>query len=293
MIFDNGKQSLGVGVYISDVQKKRRRRRFYFVLIFVLVVVYAVFLLTSWTILKSPFFHIEKITVSGNETVSNDEIFSLLWSRIFEGAKPIKALLGFYNILIWPKNLSRNDLVFLPTIKNLEIEKNYKDRSLIVKITERKQRGIWCFEAQNYAEHIETSAEDSPRESASCWWFDDEGVIFKRSLVAEGSLIMAVKDYSQKGKGLNSLVLPQEFMSNLLSIFKVLKASDLSIKEIKLNDIALQEVEVETYDGPKLLFSLRFSASNALPVIQDFYAKAGFRKLQYLDFRVENRAYYK
>jgi len=89
----------------------------------------------------------------------------------------------------------------------------------------------------------------------------------------------------------------------MFSVFDVLKASGIAPKEIRLNDLTLQEIEVDTYaglpteasakTGPKLYFSLRFPSSNYLPVIQKFLSKPDFGKLQYLDFRVENRAYYK
>lgn len=309
--------------YVSGVQERRKRRRFYFFLAVVFGTIYFITLGASWIVLRSPVFHIQKIAITGNEAVATDDILSLLQSRVVRG-EPLKALLGFGNILIWPEELLPGDLIFIPSLKSLKIKKNYRERRIVVTVEERKPRGIWCLvKPQTDAEHTQTNAdkgltdvESFPRESAlsqrgsaSCWWFDDEGVIFKRALSAEGSLIITVNDYSQSGLGLNSKILPQSLIANALSVFRVLRASNLNIKEIRLRDLSLQELEVDTYPstpldtardkslwagiGPKIYFSLRFPADNNLAVIENFAVKPGFNKLQYLDFRVENRVYYK
>jgi len=105
--------------------------------------------------------------------------------------------------------------------------------------------------------------------------------------------MVAIHDYSQSGLGLGKKVLPDPFMENLVSIVRAVVGSGVGVKEIALNDLALQEIVVTTYDGPALYFSLRFPADNDVPVLQGLMAKPGFGKLQYVDFRVENRAYYK
>ena len=72
-----------------------------------------------------------------------------------------------------------------------------------------------------------------------------------------------------------------------------IKASGLTVEEIALHDIGLEEVDVSTYNGPVIYFSLRFNAMEDLPVLQQLLAKPNFNSLQYIDFRTENRAYYK
>ncbi len=266
--------------YVSEVHERRKKRRFYFFSTIILTLIYAVIVGAISTVLRSPLFHLQKITITGNETVVDSDILSLLQSHVVR-SEPIKALLGFNNILIWPDELGAGDLIFLPSIKSFKVEKNYRERSVLVTVEERRPIGIWCFVKP------QTDAE------SYCWWFDDEGVIFKRAIAAQGSLIVTVNDYSQAGSGLNSKILPSDFIPSILSIFHVLQASSLNIQEIRLRDLALQELEAATYNGPIIYFSLRFPAENARAVIENFLAKPGFSKLQYLDFRVENRVYYK
>ena len=86
--------------------------------------------------------------------------------------------------------------------------------------------------------------------------------------------------------------MPDRFIPNLLSIISVLTQADFSIREIRLSDIGLQEIEARTYDGPTLYFSLRFSADNALAAMQDVFASMDVRDFDYIDFRVENRVFY-
>ncbi|MEK7077437.1 MAG: hypothetical protein AAB967_04385, partial [Patescibacteria group bacterium] len=74
---------------------------------------------------------------------------------------------------------------------------------------------------------------------------------------------------------------------------RVLGEAGVNWKEVRLNDLRLQEVEARVYGGPRMRFSMRFPADNALGVIQSLMAKPEFPRLEYLDFRVERRAYYK
>jgi hypothetical protein len=136
-------------------------------------------------------------------------------------------------------------------------------------------------------------ANGNPSGDESCFWFDNTGTLFQKAFDTEGSELFAVHDYAQTGLGVGGKILPDLFISNLISILDTIEASSLTIKEIALNDLSLEEIDVSTYNGPMLYFSLRFSASEDLPVLQELMEKPGFSSLQYVDFRTENRAYYK
>ncbi len=276
---------------------------------------------TGWLFISSPLFQIKKIDITGNNLVAHADVISLLHAKIFSGAW-WKLLLGAENILVWPDTLvNANDMVFYPAIKTVSISKNYFRRTVSVKVHEREPIGVWCYQGtrtdvdivrtnvdytQNNADNntqtispktqspigFSDSSASVPRLSASCWWFDDGGVAFKRSPSTEGKLIMTVQDYSQKG-GLNSKILPDRFIGNFLSVIRVIQKSSVDEKEILVKDIAREEVEVLTHNGPKLYFSLRFPADSALTAIEHLQGKPSFKNLRYIDFRVENKVYYK
>jgi hypothetical protein len=73
----------------------------------------------------------------------------------------------------------------------------------------------------------------------------------------------------------------------------VLRASGLGVQDIELNDLSLQEVDVQTANGPTIYFSLQFPADEYLPVIQKLMLQSNFDKLQYIDCRTENRLFYR
>lgn len=293
----------------SDVRSReeRRRSRIFSGLIF--LVICAFLIGGAWTVIYSPLFMVKSIEITGNNNISNDNIITLATAEIFRDSF-WKRVLGTDNILIWPDGFSGNSLKFLPELKSLSIQKSYRQRKIKIVAEERKPFGVWCLlGARTYADGTQTNADNGQintesfqRESAlsqrssasdSCWWFDSSGTIFRKAIGVEGSLIAALNDYSQENIGLNSKILPDEFIPNIFSIFRAVSASGLSVKEIRLNDLAAQEIEVDTYDGPKIYFSLRFSADNVPEVIKSLKEKITFGNLQYLDFRVENRVYYK
>ncbi|MBI2033899.1 MAG: hypothetical protein HYT13_02260 [Candidatus Liptonbacteria bacterium] len=265
------------GTYFYEGQRRRRRQRIYFKLISVSVFFFALILGGGWLIFRSSFFNVEKITVLGNKDIKKEEVIGLVKNFILQGSF-LRNFLGFENFLAWPKEVGHESLASLPTLGSLQVKKNYGERSIILTVTEREPFGVLCLK------------KNLPSE---CFWFDREGVIFKRFFEVEGNLIKSLNDYYQENLRLGSKILPEGFIPNLISIFEVINQSSLSIKEISLKNLGLQEVEVDTYDGPKIYFSLRFPAENTLAVIQSLLEKTGFKKLDYLDLRVENRAYYR
>ncbi len=271
--------------YVPDHRQFRKIKRLRFVFLGLLMLFYFIFVAGVWVFLGSPLFQIKKIDVVGEKEVSREEILSVVISGVL-GKSWWKPFFGINNMLIWREGSADDALVFLPKIKSIDIKKNYQNGSILVKVVERDPYGIWCGFSP-------ASSSDTSMEETSCWWFDEDGAIFQRAVFTEGSLITLISDYSQSGLGLRSNILPRELLPNALSIFKVLKSSGLDVKEIRLSDIKLEEMEVTTFFGPKIYFSLRFPANNALEVIKSFVGKMNFSNLEYLDFRVENRVYYK
>ncbi len=311
-------------------RKRRYRRQAYFFIF--LIAAYFVFVAAVWIVIYSPLFRIKDIEIVGNKNVSSNDVMTMIRADIYRGSL-IKRILGMGNILIWPGNFSENILKFYPELKSASVQKNYLKKKVKIIVEEKQPFGVWCFQrTQTNTDDTQTSTETisfqsilNPYESASsCFWFDSDGIIFKRAIEAEGNLIISVNDYSQKNVGLNRKILPNRFVSDIFSIFRAVSQSGLSVKEMRLNDLSLEEMEVDTYDGPsvdspaesllkagasasglpsdyggvskagpKIYFSLRFSADNVPEVIKSLKEKATFGNLQYVDFRVENRMYYK
>ena len=107
--------------------------------------------------------------------------------------------------------------------------------------------------------------------------------------------IPMLDDYSRPALPLRlATALGTRFLPNLLSIFTALQSSLASnVQEVRLNDLSLEEVDVTTYNGPELLFSLRFPAAGVSDAVNAIERMTSLAKLQYIDFRVQNKVYYK
>ena len=263
--------------YFSDVQNKRRRRRTYIALSAFIGTVYALILGIGLLLFRSPLVGVNDIRIEGATEVTPMQIMDMVLIKM-RWPQNRWGFLGFRNILAWPKQLSGDDLKLLPSVKDIRIEKSFRKHSVTLSVIERKAVGIWCV---------------MKREPTTCFWFDQEGVMFRNTWAAEGSLISVVNDYSQGDLGINDVILQKEFIPHLIGILKVLPESNVAVKEIKLVDLSLQEVEVSTFDGPTIFFSMRFPPSEVVGVLNSLREQPGLEKLESIYFRVEGRVYYK
>lgn len=272
--------------YLSEKQKRRkvRRRRLWWLA--ALIVVFGIGIFAVWIVERSPIFRVDHFVVTGNSTVTSDDVVTLLQGSMSRHRTFLFSLLGMDNMLVWPTSLATSDLALIPQLANVTLEKKYGNHTIAISVTERMPLAIWC-------EMPPFDANGNPSGDESCFWFDDTGTLFQKAFDTEGSELFAVHDYAQTELSMGGKILPDLFVSNLISILDTIKTSGLTIKEIALHDLSLEEVDVSTYNGPTLYFSLRFSAAEDLSALQDFMGRPGFNSLQYVDFRTENRAYYK
>ena len=268
--------------YLSSRQKKRKKRRNYIFGVLMFLGIYFVLLAIAWTAFRSPLFRVDTITVQGNASVPTSDIVTLLQSSALRDHNIWKSLLGIRSMFIWPREFSPEDLAFIPRLASGTIERDYVSHTITVTVTERRPFAIWCLMPES------TGAADE-----QCFWFDNTGTLFARTFDTEGGTIIAVHDYAAENPGLLQKILPDPFVQNMISIVSVVGASGVDVKEMAVRDLALQEVDITTYNGPDIYFSLRFPADDDLSVLKDLMQKPGFGKLQYVDFRVQNRAYYK
>jgi hypothetical protein len=272
--------------YLSEKQRKKEKHRRRLWWLAAMVLVFGVTLFIFWVVAESPVFRIDHVVVTGNLAVRADDVANLLQASMSRHATIWSTILGTKNMLIWPRALASSDIALVPQLAGVALQKNYADHTITASVIEREPVAIWC-------EMPAIDANGNPSGDESCFWFDDTGTLFEKAFDTEGSELFAVHDYSQKGLGIGKNILPGIFVPNMLSILGTVKASSITVKEIALNDISLQEVDVSTYNGPGFYFSLRFSADDDLEVLRQLMEKPDFNSLQYVDFRTENRAYYK
>ena len=291
-----GRDSRRSGVSLLDIKEKRSRRRRHALIFASVGLALLVILGGGWLVAKSSLFELVEIRVEGNTRVAVSDILGMIQQQVL-GRSYIAQVLGSHNILSWPGGVSPADVSTLPQLASLTIVRNYAARRVTVSVAERTHFGIWCFTRPLAPEP--SDGERDRQEPATCFWFDQSGVIFEPAPLAEGSLLAVVTDRARDAVPLGEKVLPANFMPNFLSILTVLNRANLPIASIELNDLSLQEVKVTLALGPELDFSLHFPAVGALSVIQTLrqepnnLSKEPWQELKLVDFRVENRAYYK
>jgi hypothetical protein len=298
-----------IAPYVSDRRRKRKRIRVYFFTALGILVLYGIFFVAQWFIFHSPVFRVDSVVVLGNGSVASSDVIALAEASALPAHSIFRGALTFNNMLLWPKTVASSELQLIPSLATETIAKDYFSHTITITVTERAPFGIWCFSAppggaasaaasaaagaSGVASTSTSAAAEAFNPTAACYWFDNTGTIFQKADDTQGNLVFVVYDSAQKPQGLNQKVLSDEFLPNFISVMNVLHESGLGVRAIELNDLALEEVDVLTANGPEIYFSLQFPADEYLAVIQKLMLQPNFDTLQYIDCRTENRLFYK
>lgn len=232
----------------------------------------ALLIFVLYIIIFSSFFEVKEIKIINAHQVSEDEVLNFIKIIIFDDSY-IKKTLTFKNILIWPNYINNNLNIFYP-IKNLYIKKDYFNKKIEILVNERKEIGSWCSISRK-----------------ECFWFDDFGLFFKKTLFLEGGSTLKIYDYTNQNIGLGYRI--DSFKIKIIThIFNLLNKNNIGILEMKLVNLGEDELEVISENGPRIYFSLKFLPPDISNLILDFKKQGVFDKLKYLDLRIENKIYY-
>ncbi len=261
----------------KEIQNHRRKRRFIIQTSFLVLIFAGLAFSIIRFVFHSEFFKFNNVIFTAENNLDKEKVLSFLENEIKNGSFLSRSL-GPKNFLAWPKIISGKDLPTFPEIEKLEIEKKYSDNALLINAFVQKPLGIWCL--KKIAE-------------PKCFWFSEQGKIFKESLMPSGNLVKVVSDYNQTDLSLGGKILDDYLLGNFISIFKVVLESNVNVSEIRLDKLEDEEITVQTSNGPKIYFSLRHRAENYLPIINSLSKKPSFKNLTYIDLRTENRVYYR
>ena len=272
-----------VSLFLSDLEERKKNRRRKLRRLVVVGVVVVLGVVGWWSVFQAPWTRVETVEVSGLRRVPEAAVLGMMYAQIqrsFTGS-----IFGKEHFFAIPRSIDPEIIVAIPNIVGIDIERDFRNRAIRIAVREREPFGIWCFKKER---------------PIKCVWFDDEGIGFEPAPAAEGNLIRSVSDYAQEPVALGEPVIRKEYMKPLASIFAVFQSSSVRVREIEYRDPSLAEIVASTYDGPELFFSLRFETNQAIPVLEDLLTEdvrgkliPRFRDLEYIDFRVEQRAYYK
>jgi len=248
-------------MYHYKVKKRRGANKGVIILIISLFVLAGL----TYALFLSPIFKIKEVVVLGNQKISQEEI---------------KNNLNCDNILLTTnKNVKSRLLKRIPEILDLKISKNLFKRKLEINIQERETIGILC-----------------KQDTSDCFYFDKNGIVFENAPNTNGSLIILIKDYSQRDLKLGEAAVDLSIIDTITIIKEELfQKIGIGVSSFDIESYPTEKLRVITGESWYILFSLKRdikSQLSALKVALD--EKISNRMgLQYVDLRIENRIYYK
>ena len=234
--------------------------------------------LVGYFIFYTSYLKITEISFSGLKTVNDSELRSAVnFVSNKEGA-------GFFafltelkndNILFFNSDAIKEDIMArFPIIKDIEIQKEYFHK-IAFNFIERTPIGVWCFGEEN---------------SAQCSYFDDDKELWGNALRSTGSLILAVNDY----RDLDSKTIDSELFDRVTEISSGLDSLGIKVVKVDIPQDYIGDFKVFTSRSYYLIFNVKENVVDAVSVLKIFLNEkgSGFTP-EYIDLRIEGRAYYK
>ncbi len=238
----------------------------------IIVAIFLGFSLLFFLVFFSPAFRVKEVSFFG-EAIGNTDVFKSELEREISGQGVIFSVLGPDNILFWELTgkteeslLSRN-----PEAENISISRNFLTRKVSVSVPARERFGVVCG-ADN-----------------ACFWINEKGLAFSEAPLSEGGLMNKI--FLSRNIKAGELILNENLMANAVKIFSVLDKTNVRAKSLVINE---EFLEARTASGitPQMLFSLKVDPTFILAAVREAFKK-GWGKYSVMDFRVENRMYYK
>ena len=198
--------------------------------------------------------------------VSANDIKRKLSTVILE--KPFAKYLGYTHILLWNK-VNVDD----PLIKNISIARNWFTQTVDAIVQERERYAVWCLQI-------------------SCFWITEDGQILEKSPTSEGQLINIIHSNKTLDLKPGIYVLQKKEITHLKTILKILRDINISVTKISY-DAETLELVIKTEEGTRLLFSLYFNPTLVITSIEELFHKQKLNFKDYIDFRTENKVFYK
>lgn len=255
--------------YLEQQQLSKHKRNFRLKLYFGFLILIAILGLIFYIIFYSPIFQIKQFNIAGKERLSDEKILGILQPLVLSSR--LENFFGLKNLLVWKSgkvDVSRTALA------EASINKDWLRQSLNIQIKERSRLAVWCT-SKGY-----------------CYWIDEEGLAFEEAPFTEGSLILTVQEKEKEIIIKGEPVVEKRFSGNIIKIIEGISNINIPIEKITF-DRELQEIQIQTYKGPDILFSIRFNPEFNLNSLQTLRQKIGFERIEYIDLRAENRIFYK
>jgi len=223
---------------------------------------------------------VQTITISGNQKISSDNLKNIISNNAN------KKLIGFGNWGIFSKSIFlvnsesiKNEILNLyPEIKTATIEKKFM-QEITLQVEERQKFATFC-------------------QNENCFDIDNSGVIFEKSQNSGENNLIVRQALNNGDLFLGQQIIQENIMTAIFEIEKNLKDNF----QINLTEALLStqiRLDIKTGESWQIYFDveegydigLQLTKLNLL--LKDEIKPESRQKLQYIDLRFKNRAYYK
>lgn len=239
----------------------------------------SVFIGVFYFLFFSGYFDIRGIAVSGTETLRANEV-----SAVVAGMFDKQSMFFFSdrNFFLFPtKEAARTVKEKFPVIDSIDVGRTIWGAKIAVNIVEREPVGIVCGKTEQDA----------------CMYLDKGGVVFAVAPRIVGASVLRIEEESLSAiTGFPAQKYAKDAMDFIASVKRhTREKAGITIETFAfLNEYG--DVEARTQGGFTILFSMKQDAELQAQILKNLFAaeiKEQAPNLEYIDLRVENRAYYK
>jgi len=227
-----------------------------------------------------PNFQVNNITINGNQKISSENLKNIVDQEV--NKKPIGfAGWNLYSKSIFLVNTEELQKQILNTYSEIKIASVTKNlpQDLAVNIEERKQFAIFC-------------------QNEKCFNIDEGGVIFENSSTTAQDTFIVRQNINLQDAFVGENVIEENIMRAISKIEKDLKGNfQINLAEALISTPI--RLDVKTGEGWQIYFNIDTDSDIGLQLtklnllLKDEIASETRQKLEYVDLRFKDRAYYK
>jgi hypothetical protein len=239
--------------------------------------IFLVFLISLFAfIFFSNYCKVTDIIVAGNRLVNSETAIHFAEDSV-KNKNNLLSFFGKQNILFWLFAPREQDFVGVSEIAHITIDTDLSKRIIFLHITERDISYIMC----------------RPLE-AMCYGITKDGIIFSQIPRVEGGLMFKIDDEANAPAVIGERYFSDPaFLDMVYKTTQILIGLDMRPMRVVVRDHALYDWDALFSHGPVFRFSGQFVPSELPAVIRDIKKQANLDSLEYVDFRAENKVYYK
>ena len=258
----------------------------------------------------SPVFKIAEIKMSGNNLIASEQIESTVRSVL--QSKILKIIPSDTTLALIGERIKKDILKAYPEIATVDIKRE-SISGLAVTVTEKQAAAVICLSAAPSPSatlspspflsaspiassfSVEHSQEKLP-ESGQCFFTDGAGLIYRGAPEISGTLLPTFYSDNAQLLQIGSAAISSTTLQFSLVLKKELRQAGVDLTGFILNDDVTPELKAFTSEGWLIYFDRERPALTQAKILETLLngeIKDKRATLQYVDLRVEDRAYYK